>query len=74
MLCLPGPVWAQSTPSDPLTGADILPPTRPIFPLADVVLFPNISRPLHIFEPRKSRATVARCKADRLKIASVNHR
>ena len=39
-------------------GADVLPPTIPIFPLPDVVLFPNVSQPLHIFEPRY-RAMVA---------------
>jgi Lon protease-like protein len=30
----------------------MLPPTIPIFPLPDVVLFPNVFLPLHIFEPR----------------------
>jgi Lon protease-like protein len=30
----------------------ILPPTIPIFPLPNVVLFPNICLPLHIFESR----------------------
>jgi uncharacterized protein len=30
----------------------ILPPTIPIFPLPNVVLFPNVCLPLHIFEPR----------------------
>ena len=30
----------------------ILPPTIPIFPLPNVVLFPNVFLPLHIFEPR----------------------
>ena len=35
-----------------------LPATIPIFPLQDVVLFPNSTRPLHIFEPRY-RAMVA---------------
>ena len=29
-----------------------LPSEIPLFPLRDVVLFPNISRPFHIFEPR----------------------
>lgn len=33
-------------------AADALPATIPIFPLEDVVLFPNSSVPLHIFEPR----------------------
>jgi Lon protease-like protein len=30
----------------------MLPPTLPIFPLPNVVLFPNVFLPLHIFEPR----------------------
>ena len=30
----------------------ILPPTIPIFPLPNVVLFPNVCLPLHIFESR----------------------
>src|SRR6187455_490515 len=30
----------------------MLPPTIPIFPLPNVVLFPNVFLPLHIFEAR----------------------
>ena len=30
----------------------MLPTTIPIFPLPNVVLFPNVFLPLHIFEPR----------------------
>jgi Lon protease-like protein len=30
----------------------VLPPTIPIFPLPNVVLFPNVFLPLHVFEPR----------------------
>jgi Lon protease-like protein len=30
----------------------MLPLTIPIFPLPNVVLFPNVFLPLHIFEPR----------------------
>src|SRR5688572_32693985 len=30
----------------------MLPSTIPIFPLPNVVLFPNVFLPLHIFEPR----------------------
>jgi Lon protease-like protein len=36
----------------------MLPPSIPIFPLPNVVLFPNVFLPLHIFEPRY-RAMVA---------------
>ena len=30
----------------------VLPPLIPLFPLPDVVLFPRMPLPLHIFEPR----------------------
>jgi len=66
VLCLPGLVWAQSTPSDLEPGAVILPPTIPIFPLADVMLFPNMSRPLHIFEPRYRAMVADALEGDRL--------
>ena len=61
-----GPVRADGLhgPEDedhPLASRDhrmMLPPTIPIFPLPNVVLFPNVFLPLHIFEPRY-RAMVA---------------
>src|SRR4029079_2304836 len=34
------------------SAIEMLPPTLPIFPLPNVVLFPNVFLPLHIFEPR----------------------
>ena len=48
ILCTPGSGAAQSGSAAAMT----LPATIPIFPLQDVVLFPNSARPLHIFEPR----------------------
>ena len=66
VLCLQEAVWAQSTLGDASAEADILPPTIPIFPLADVVLFPNISRPLHIFEPRYRAMVADALQGDRL--------
>ena len=54
VLCTPGLGAAQSGSAD----ARPLPATIPIFPLQDVVLFPNSIQPLHIFEPRY-RAMVA---------------
>ncbi len=54
VLCAPGSGAAQSGSAAAMT----LPATIPIFPLQDVVLFPNSARPLHIFEPRY-RAMVA---------------
>ena len=51
--------WAQSpTPAVPPQTAAALPSTVPLFPLPDVVLFPDVSLPLRIFEPRY-RAMVA---------------
>jgi len=65
VLLLPGPAWAQSTPGTaPETG--MLPPTIPIFPLDDVMLFPNIPRPLHIFEPRYRAMVADALKGDRI--------
>jgi len=54
VLCTPGWSAAQADSAATVT----LPATIPIFPLQDVMLFPNSSRPLHIFEPRY-RAMVA---------------
>ncbi len=65
LLCMPGSAWAQATPGTvPETG--MLPPTIPIFPLDDVVLFPNIPRPLHIFEPRYRAMVADALKGDRI--------
>jgi len=58
LLCAPGAVRAQLATPDKAGGPGTLPATIPIFPLQDVMLFPNIARPLHIFEPRY-RAMVA---------------
>src|ERR1051326_143120 len=38
----------------------------PIFPLPNVVLFPNVCLPLHIFEPRYREMTADALKHDRL--------
>lgn len=52
------PRASQSPPSVAPRAATTLPATIPIFPLPDVMLFPNMTVPLHIFEPRY-RAMVA---------------
>jgi hypothetical protein len=44
----------------------MLPPTLPIFPLPNVVLFPNVFLPLHIFEPRYVDLVGDALKGDRL--------
>jgi len=44
----------------------MLPPTIPIFPLPNVVLFPNVFLPLHIFEPRYRQMVDAALNGDRI--------
>ena len=44
----------------------MLPPTIPIFPLPNVVLFPNVFLPLHIFEPRYRDMTKDALEGDRI--------
>jgi hypothetical protein len=59
-------VWAQSATTAKVPGTDLLPPTIPIFPLPDVMLFPNVSRPLHIFEPRYRAMVADALQGDRI--------
>jgi uncharacterized protein len=44
----------------------MLPTTIPLFPLPNVVLFPDVCLPLHIFEPRYREMTVDALKEDRI--------
>jgi hypothetical protein len=44
----------------------MLPPTIPIFPLPNVVLFPNVFLPLHIFEPRYRKMVDEALGGDRI--------
>ena len=44
----------------------MLPPTIPLFPLPNVVLFPQVFLPLHIFEPRYRRMVADALEGDRL--------
>jgi Lon protease-like protein len=44
----------------------MLPPTIPLFPLPNVVLFPGVFLPLHIFEPRYRAMTEEALDGDRL--------
>jgi Lon protease-like protein len=51
--------WAQSpAPAAPPQTPVALPSTIPLFPLPDVVMFPDVALPLRIFEPRY-RAMIA---------------
>ena len=56
LLCAGGLVEAQTE----------LPPTIPIFPLEVTMLFPGVSRPLHIFEPRYRAMVADALKGDRI--------
>jgi uncharacterized protein len=49
-----------------LTIAPILPSEIPIFPLPNVVLFPNVFLPLHIFEPRYRQMVAEALSGDRI--------
>jgi hypothetical protein len=44
----------------------MLPPTLPLFPLPNVVLFPNVFLPLHIFEPRYREMVAEALAGDRI--------
>ena len=44
----------------------MLPPTVPLFPLPNVVLFPGVYLPLHIFEPRYRALTREALDGDRI--------
>ncbi len=44
----------------------MLPPTIPLFPLPNVVLFPNVCLPLNIFEPRYREMVADSLDADRI--------
>jgi Lon protease-like protein len=43
-----------------------IPTTIPIFPLPDVVLFPHMPLPLHIFEPRYRKMTADAMAGDKV--------
>jgi Lon protease-like protein len=44
----------------------MLPPNLPVFPLPNVVLFPNVFLPLHIFEPRYLDMVTSALEEDRI--------
>lgn len=57
------PVAAQNAANQP---AATLPANIPLFPLDDVMLFPSMSRPLTIFEPRYRAMIADALKGDRV--------
>ena len=48
------------------TTMTMLPSAIPIFPLPNVVLFPNVFLPLHIFEPRYRQMVSEALQGDRI--------
>ncbi len=65
VLC--SPMWA--TAQEPTTrgyAPTTLPPTIPIFPLQDIMLFPRATRPLHVFEQRYRDMVSDALEGDRL--------
>lgn len=61
-------VWLVGSPVALLAQSrpDVLPATIPIFPLQDVMLFPGVPRPLHIFEPRYREMMLYALAGDRI--------
>jgi hypothetical protein len=57
---------AQTAPPDKVPRAQTLPPVIPIFPLEVAMLFPGLSRPLYIFEPRYRAMVTDALKGDRI--------
>jgi uncharacterized protein len=57
---------AQSAPQDTTPRAETIPQSIPIFPLEVTMLFPGVSRPLHIFEPRYRAMVADALKGDRV--------
>ena len=66
LLCAVGSVGAQSAPPDKAPRTETVPPVIPIFPLEVTMLFPGVSRPLHIFEPRYRAMVADALKGDRI--------
>jgi uncharacterized protein len=65
LLSAGGIVRAQSAPGQ-TPNVDQLPPVIPIFPLEVTMLFPGVSRPLYIFEPRYRAMVADALKGDRI--------
>ena len=66
LLFLQGTALAQSAPQDKTPRAETIPHEIPIFPLEVTMLFPGVSRSLHIFEPRYRAMVADALKGDRI--------
>ena len=61
-----GIAWAQPAPPSKTPNVDSLPSVIPLFPLEVTTLFPGISRPFYIFEPRYRAMVADALKGDRI--------
>jgi Lon protease-like protein len=66
VLSVGGGVSAQFSQPDKPRDDDKLPSVIPIFPLEATMLFPGVSRPLYIFEPRYRAMVADALKGDRI--------
>jgi Lon protease-like protein len=57
---------AQVVPPDKAPSVAKLPPVIPLFPLEVTTLFPGVSRPFYIFEPRYRAMVADALKGDRI--------
>jgi Lon protease-like protein len=60
------PIARQVAPPAPRADTITLPREVPLFPLPNVVLFPGVTRPLLIFEPRYREMVADALKGDRI--------
>lgn len=58
--------FAQSQSAQAPSELKTFPSTIPLFPLQDVMLFPHVRRPLHIFEPRYREMLAKALEGDRI--------
>ena len=66
MACVLSGSWLAHAQTAAAPPPGSLPDTIAIFPLDDVMLFPNVNRPLHIFEPRYRAMVADALQGDRL--------
>ncbi len=68
LMLMIAPAYGRAQSADPggAPDATALPATIPLFPLPDVALLPNITLPLHIFEPRYRSMVADALDGDRL--------
>lgn len=66
LLLLTALLARAQTPTSRTSADATLPDQIPLFPLQDAMLFPDVSRPLHIFESRYQKMVADALKGDRM--------